>query len=217
MTATTDWLDLGTSTLSEASGLPCALDPALRPVWPRATVAGPAYPVACGPADNLAIHRAVETAPPGSVLVVAAGGVAVGHWGEVLTWAALDRGIAGLVIDGSVRDVDALERLRFPVFARGISMLGTGKAERGTVGEPTDVAGVSVAAGDQVVGDRDGVLVLPGAVAEQVLVAAQARAEKERGVIARLQTGERTLDVYGWREVAEGRVPVPATIDGGAR
>jgi 4-hydroxy-4-methyl-2-oxoglutarate aldolase len=217
MTASTDWLGLGTSTLSEASGRSCALDPALRPVWPRAAVAGPAYPVSCGTADNLAIHRAVETAPPGSVLVVAAGGVAVGHWGEVLTWAALDRGIAGLVIDGSVRDVDALERLRFPVFARGISMLGTGKAERGTVGEPTDVAGVSVAAGDQVVGDRDGVLVLPGAVAEQVLVAALARAEKERGVIARLQTGERTLDVYGWREVAEGRVPVPATTDGGAR
>lgn len=217
MTAATDWLGLGTSTLSEASGLPCALDPALRPVWPRAAVAGPAYPVSCGTADNLAIHRAVEAAPPGSVLVVAAGGTAVGHWGEVLTWAALDRGIAGLVIDGSVRDVDALERLHFPVFARGISMLGSGKSKRGTVGEPTKVAGVLVAAGDQVVADRDGVLVLPGAIADDVLLDARARAEKERTVIARLQAGERTLDVYGWREVAEGRVPVPATTDGGAR
>jgi 4-hydroxy-4-methyl-2-oxoglutarate aldolase len=212
-----DWLALGTSTLSEASGLHCSLDPALRPLWPGAAVAGPAYPVQCGREDNLAIHRGVDLAPAGSVLVVAAEGAAVGHWGEILTWAALERGIAGLVIDGSVRDVDALERLGFPVFARGVSMRGTGKQVAGVAGEPVEVTGVLVTLGDQVVGDRDGVLVLPGTVADQVLAAGRARVEKEQAVIARLRAGERTLDVYGWREVADGRVPVSAATDGGVR
>ncbi|MEK1932427.1 MAG: dimethylmenaquinone methyltransferase, partial [Pararhizobium sp.] len=80
---------LGTSTLYEASGLPTsAIDPAIRPVWTGASLAGPAYPVECAPGDNLAIHVAMENAPRGSILVVATGGFVAGYWGEVLTVAA---------------------------------------------------------------------------------------------------------------------------------
>jgi 4-hydroxy-4-methyl-2-oxoglutarate aldolase len=192
-------LRLGTSTIYEASGLPCALDVALRPMWLGAAVSGPAYPVVCEPGDNLAIHHAVERAPRGSVLVVAAGGRLVGYWGEILSWAALVQGIRGLVIDGGVRDIDALERMGFPVFAVGVSMLGTGKARVPAVGEPLELGGVVVRTGDLVVADRDGVLCLPREAVPGALDRAIAREAKEQQVIEKLKKGERTLDLYDWR------------------
>lgn len=154
---------LGSATLYEASGLPCAADPLVRPVWPGAFVAAPAYPLVCAPGDNLAIHIAMERVPRGSVLVVATGNVIAGYWGEVLTVAAEAAGVAGLVIDGGVRDVAALAARRFPVFARGISVRGTVKASAPSVGQPAICAGVPVAAGDLVVADDDGVIVVPAA------------------------------------------------------
>src|SRR5471030_2668383 len=120
---------LGTSTLYEASGLPTsAVDPAIRTVWPGASVAGAAYPLECSPGDNLSIHIAMEKVPRGSVLVISTGGFVAGYWGEVLTVAAEAAGVVGLVIDGGVRDIAAVTARRFPVFARGISVRGTVKA-----------------------------------------------------------------------------------------
>src|SRR5690349_18887881 len=111
---------LGTSTLHEASGLATSsVDPAIRTVWPGASVAGPAYPLECSPGDNLSIHIAMEQVPRGSVLVVSTGGFVSGYWGEVLTVAAEAAGVVGLVIDGGVRDIAALVARRFPVFTRG--------------------------------------------------------------------------------------------------
>src|SRR6266849_8091293 len=106
--------ELGAATLGEsgAAGMPSRM----RAAWPGAALAAPAYPVRCTPGDNLAVHVAVTRAPAGSVLVVDVGNVPDrGYWGEVLTTAAHARGISGLVIDGGVRDVAALERLGFPV------------------------------------------------------------------------------------------------------
>ena len=152
---------LGAATLGESGARP--MPPRIRPVWPGATVAAPAYPVRCTPGDNLAVHVAVSRAPSGSVLVVDVGDVSDrGYWGEVLTTGALARGIGGLVIDGGVRDVAALERLGFPVFSRTVALRGATKVERGAIGSPVDVAGVPVAPGDWVVGDVDGVVVVPG-------------------------------------------------------
>jgi 4-hydroxy-4-methyl-2-oxoglutarate aldolase len=197
-----DWLSLGASTVYEASGLPCALSPALRPVWKGARLCGPALTVRCSPADNLGIHRAVELAPPGCVLVVDARGVLVGYWGEVLTRAALKQGVVGLVIDGAVRDIDALERLRFPVFARGVSMQGTTKTDPGVIGQPIRICGAMVESGSLMLGDRDGVLSLPAGRVEQTAENARARQEQERRYFARIEDGESTLDLYGWRERA---------------
>lgn len=198
-------LTLGTATLFEASGLQCAIDPAIRAVWPGATVAAPAFPVQCSPGDNLAIHLAMERAPRGSVLVVSTGNFIAGYWGEVLTVAAEAAGLAGLVIDGGVRDVTALERRRFPVFCRGVSVCGTVKASAPAVGLPLRMSGVPVIAGDWVVADADGVIVLPAESFDSVLAAGEVRASKETAMMKALQQGAKTLDLLGlsaWRSRA---------------
>lgn len=190
-------LQHGTSTLCEASKLPCWLDYAIRPVWKGAAVAGPAYPLRCAPADNLAIHIAVDAVPPGHVLVVDASGYVAGYWGEVLTVAAEARHITGIIIDGGLRDIDALERRKFPAFARGIGMRGTVKFHAPSVGEPIVIAGVTIALGDLVVGDTDGVLAIPQAEVARTLAAARQRTEKEATTMKRLLAGETTLDMLG--------------------
>ncbi len=186
--------DLGAATLGEsgASGMPSRI----RPVWPGAVLAAPAYPVACTPGDNLAVHVAVARAPEGSALVVDVGSVvARGYWGEVLTTGAQSRGLAGLVIDGGVRDVAALERLEFPVFSAAISLPGATKASPGSAGLPATVAGVPVAAGDWVVGDVDGVVVVPAASVEEVIAAGRKREAAEVGYFEALRGGSTTLDL----------------------
>lgn len=119
---------LGTATLHEASGQKGALPFGIKPLSPTMRVAGPAFTVATPPGNNLWIHRALAAATPGDVLVVATSGHhEAGYWGDIMTVAALARGIAGLVIDGCVRDSEAIARLEFPVFARGLSIRGTKK------------------------------------------------------------------------------------------
>ncbi|MEK7891900.1 dimethylmenaquinone methyltransferase [Burkholderia contaminans] len=194
---------LGTSTLYEASGLATSsVDPAIHTVWPGASVAGPAYPLECSPGDNLSIHIAMEQVPRGSVLVVSTGGFVSGYWGEVLTVAAEAAGIVGLVIDGGVRDIAALTARRFPVFTRGICMRGTIKASAPSVGQPISFAGTPVAAGDLVVADDDGVLVIPAAHVEETLALGQVRAGKEAKMMDALREGRSTLELMGltsWR------------------
>ena len=189
---------LGTSNLFEASGVSTSsVDPTIRTVWPGAFVAGPAYPVECSPGDNLAIHVAMEKVPRGSVLVVSTDGFNTGFWGEVLTLAAEAVGVVGLVIDGGVRDIAAPTVRRFQVFASGISMRGTIKASVPSVGKPISLAGTPVVAGDLVVADDDGVLVVPAAHVEATLVKGKARADKEAAVVEQLVQGRMTLDVWG--------------------
>jgi 4-hydroxy-4-methyl-2-oxoglutarate aldolase len=190
---------LGVATVYEASGLDCALDPALRPVWRCPRVAGRALPVRTHPADNLPLHLAVERARPGDLLVVDGREEICGYWGEVLAVAAQQRGIVGLVIDGGVRDTTEQEDLGFPVWSRGVGVRRTGKFWPGLVGEAIAVAGVLVRPGDAVVADADGVLVLPAEAVAATLVAARRRIEKEDGIIRRLRAGELTMDVYGFR------------------
>jgi 4-hydroxy-4-methyl-2-oxoglutarate aldolase len=195
---------LGAATVGEAGGVP--MDPRIRPVWPGARIAAPAYPVRCSPGDNLAIHVAVAAAPPGRALVVDVGDErAFGYWGEVLTTAAMARRIAGLVIDGGVRDSMALESHRFPVFATVVALRGASKDRPGSVGRPVVVGGVSVSEGDWVVGDRDGVVVVGGDALEDAVAAGRARADKEAVMFAELTDGRTTLELLGLD---------PAPVDG---
>src|SRR6185503_5825112 len=128
-----DLVALGAATLGESGG--AAMEPRIRAAWSGAAVAGPAFTARCPDGDNLAIHVAVTRAPAGSVLVVdASDRPALGYWGEVLTTAAEARGIAGLVIDGGVRDVAALEAHAFPVFSSMIALRGATKQLAGGVG-----------------------------------------------------------------------------------
>ena len=187
---------LGSATLGESGGR--AADRRLRPAWPGAALAAPVYPVGCAPGDNLAVHVAVTRAPKGSALAVDVGWVADrGYWGEVLTTAAEAAGLAGLVLDGGVRDVAALESHRFPVFAAGIALTGATKDKPGTVGAPVRVGGVLVGPGDWVVADVDGVTFVPAAALEQVLAAGREREAKEAGFFEALRSGSTTIELLG--------------------
>jgi 4-hydroxy-4-methyl-2-oxoglutarate aldolase len=192
----TELLGLGAATLGESGGHP--MRPRIRAVWSGARVAAPAFPVRCTPGDNLAIHVAVATAPAGSVLAVDVGDEdEFGYWGEVLTTGAQSRGIAGLVIDGGVRDTAALEAHGFPVFSTTVALRGASKTRPGTVGAPAEVGGVSVAVGDWIVGDSDGVVVVRGGALEDVLGAGRARTTKEEGMFTALREGKTTLELLG--------------------
>ena len=161
-----------------------------------ARLAARAVPVRCFPGDNLAIHVAVARAGSGSVLVVDVGDVSVrGYWGEVLTTGAEARGLQGLVIDGCVRDVEALEAHGFPVFSAGIALPGATKSAPGSVGMPATVGGVLVSLGDWVVGDRDGVTVVHGGSLQAVIEAGRARATKESAMFEKLRGGSTTVEL----------------------
>jgi 4-hydroxy-4-methyl-2-oxoglutarate aldolase len=174
-----------------------AVDPAIRAAWPGATVAGPAFTVQGAGGDNLALHNAVLAAPAGSVLVADLGGAAHGHWGEVLAVAAQQRGIAGLVIDGGVRDRDEMRDRSFPVFSRNDTVRGTRKLFPGVLGVDIRLGGVPVSTGDLVVGDADGLVILPAMRVPAVLDRADARVAQEATILDQLRGGATTLELYG--------------------
>jgi len=180
------------------AGAPAVLaaEPELRAAWTGARLAAPAFTVRGVGGDNLALHGAVYAAPAGSLLVVDLQGARHGHWGEVLAVAAQQRGLAGLVLDGGVRDVTELAAMGFPVFAR-LTVVGTGKQYPGIFGGTVRIAGVDVGPGDLVVGDADGVIAIPTAHLERTLENADARVADERRAIQALRAGATTLDLYG--------------------
>ena len=185
-------LELGAATLGESGGRP--MRARIRAAWGGARVAAPAFPVRCTPGDNLAIHVAVAEAPPGFALVVDVGDQPeLGYWGEVLTTGAQARGLAGLVIDGGVRDVSALGAHHFPVFSTMVALRGATKNRPGAVGATVTVGDVEVQKGDWVVGDSDGVTVVPAIVLPEVLAAGRARAAKEEAYFAALRSGTTTM------------------------
>ena len=187
---------LGAATLGESGGQPMA--PRVKAAWRGARISAPAYPVTCAPGDNLAIHVAVAHAPAGSVIVASVGDEpARGYWGEVLTTGAESRGIVGLVIDGGVRDVSALEAHGFPVFSSMVALRGATKELAGSAGSNATVGDVVVHAGDWIVADADGVTVLPQAKLDDVLAAGRAREAKEAGFFEALRAGKTTVELLG--------------------
>jgi 4-hydroxy-4-methyl-2-oxoglutarate aldolase len=193
---------ISAATLHEAAGRRGALPGAIAAVSDRFRLCGPAYPVRCPPGDNLWLHRAVYAAEPGEILVVdVGGGYDFGYWGEVLTRAAIARRLGGLVIDGGVRDRDQLIAAGLPVFSRGLRIQGTVKdpAGAGAIGDPIELGSVTVARGDLVVGDSDGVVVIDAASALAAAAAGRLRDEKEADMMIKLDQGATTLDLLGLR------------------
>jgi 4-hydroxy-4-methyl-2-oxoglutarate aldolase len=185
---------LGAATLGESGGRP--MSPRVRAAWRGARISAPAFPVTCAAGDNLAIHVAVAEAPAGQVLVVSVGIEAErGYWGEVLTTGAEARGIAGLVIDGGVRDVSALEAHGFPVFSTLIALRGATKEHPGRVGGSSIVGDIQVEQGDWIVADADGVVVIPHTKLDDVLAAGQAREAKEAHYFEELRAGRTTIEL----------------------
>jgi 4-hydroxy-4-methyl-2-oxoglutarate aldolase len=161
-------------------------------------LAGPALPVRCRPGDNLALHLAIAAAKPGEVLIVDYGGsLDSGPFGEIMALACQMRGIAGMVIDGAVRDSAQIAALGFPVFARGLNIRGTTKEDRGVIGEAVKLGGVTISAGDMILADADAILALAAADLGLALAAARTRAAREAQMMERLRHGETTLSILG--------------------
>ncbi len=195
-----DLVPLGTATLAEAWPGARVLAAPPAPIAPGMALAGPAVTLRARPGDNLALHLAIASAPPGSVLVADYGGATdSGPFGEIMALACRMRGIAGLVIDGAVRDSAQIAALGFPVFARGLDIRGTTKTDRGLHGTPVTLGGVTIAPGDIVLADADAIVVIPAADLPAALAAARGRAAREAAMMDRLRKGETTLDILGLR------------------
>jgi 4-hydroxy-4-methyl-2-oxoglutarate aldolase len=196
--------ECGVATVHEAMGRTGLLDASIRPIFTGARVAGSAVTVMCAPADNLMIHAAVSVVRPGDVLVVTTfSPSSAGMFGELLGESCRAHGVAGLVIDGGVRDTAQLTALGFPVWSRAIWAQGTTKVVAGSVNLPIVCAGAQVHPGDVIIGDADGVVVVPQAEAASVVAAAEARLAQEARMRERLRAGELGLDVHGLREALE--------------
>jgi regulator of RNase E activity RraA len=156
------------------------MDIGIRAVWsPIPRMAGPAYTVSCPPGDNLMLHAAIYRAEPGSIIVVQAGDVNYAMSGGNVCAVAQQRGIAGFVIDGVIRDVAEVREAKFPVYCRGVVPVPGKKQKLGTLNQPITCGGVTVNAGDMVVADEEGIVVIPSAQQETIWEIAKLRTDKD--------------------------------------
>lgn len=197
--------EAGVATVHEAAGGPGLLDPGIRPIQEGRRIAGSAVTVSCAPGDNIMVHAAVEVIEPGDVLVVATTSPSThGMFGELLATSVLTRRCAGVVVDAGVRDVSDLRHMGLPVWSRAVHAAGTMKGTPGSVNIAVACGGVTVHAGDVVVADDDGVVVVERNRAVEVLEGVRRRLEREEEARARLSGGELGVDFYGFRERLEG-------------
>lgn len=196
----------GVATVHEAQGRSGLLRPYMRPIYAAARVAGSAVTVVCAPGDNLMIHAAISVVQPGDVLVVTTFSESTdGMFGELLAESCRAHGIAGLVIDAGVRDTTEIIAHGFPVWSKAVSAQGTTKMVPGSVNVPVVCAGAHIEPGDVIIGDADGVAVVPRGTAGAIADAADQRLAKEERTRARLKAGELGLDIYGLRDVLAQR------------
>ncbi|GGE51527.1 S-adenosylmethionine--2-demethylmenaquinone methyltransferase [Agaricicola taiwanensis] len=183
-----------TSTLSDAMGRHGAMKSEIRPIFDDISLVGSAFTVLCFPGDNLMTHKALQMVGPGDVLVIDDGDHDTGCFGHRSALQARSRGGVGVVASGSIRDLALLRRERFPVFCRSVSPRAPQKNTPGSINVPVQVGGLAVCPGDIIVGDDDGVVVVPLASAEEILAKALQRDRAEADAIAKGETGELPLD-----------------------
>ena len=197
--------ELGVATVHEAAGRTGVIDIALTQVVPGSRVAGPARIALCAAGDNSMVHAVIAHALPGDVLVLTSREPApVALVGELLATQAQSQGVAGILVDGAVRDFDELVAIGLPIWTRFVRAQG---ATKGTVGEldvPVTIGGAEIKPGDLVVMDCDGAMALASAQVEEVLPLALERAEREREMRLRYAAGELSYNVNGLREIVEG-------------
>lgn len=197
--------EAGVATVHEAAGRTGLLPPRIRPIQQGLTIAGSAVTVACAAGDNMMVHAAVEVVRPGDLLVVAVSEPSTdGMFGELLATSLVAHGCHGLVIDAGVRDTAELREMGFGVWSRAVYAQGTVKETPGSVNLPVTIGGQTINAGDVVVADDDGVVVIDRVMATTVLGASRERIAREETIRNRLEDGELGVDFYGLRERLEG-------------
>jgi 4-hydroxy-4-methyl-2-oxoglutarate aldolase len=190
---------LATATIYESNGKWGDVGPPIRPLIDGVRMAGPAYTVKAMPGDNLVIFRAIDEAPPGSVLVIDAGATdRATIWGGTSTVACVAKGIVGCVTNAAVRDMAQIREMKFPVYAPGINVRGTSKGHPGWTNIPIAIADVPVKSGDLVIGDEDGVVIVAAEKAVEVAKKAFARSKEEDAREDRLRRGETMKQVIGY-------------------
>lgn len=193
---------LDVATVYEASGRKGYIGNAVRPIATGTRICGPAYTVQCAPGDNLMLHKALQRAASGDVLVASVGGVPdFGYWGGLMATAAVARGLAGLAIDGCVRDSAEIRGMGFPVFCRGFCIRGTTKAVLGLINYPLNFNQVTIFPGDLVLGDDDGMVVVRLEECREVLENALKRVNAEEAKAKQLKAGVSSVELNSLEKV----------------
>ena len=181
---------IGTATVHEASGRKGYVDCAIKPIAKGVRICGPAFTVEGSPRDNLMLHKALERAQPGDVIVASVRGYyESGYWGGLMNTSAMAKNLGGLAIDGCVRDSEELIESGFPIFCRGFCIQGTGKWGMGLVNHPIVFGGAIVRPGDLILGDNDGMVVVERESCADVLAKSQARDDAEGKKAIQLAAG----------------------------
>jgi 4-hydroxy-4-methyl-2-oxoglutarate aldolase len=195
---------LASATVHEAAGRSQVVDLDLVQIVPGSVAHGPARTVRCGQDDNLMVHAAVAEAEPGEILVLTMPEPRpVALVGDLLATQMKGRGVAAVLVDAAVRDVEELRGLGLPIWARWVRVRGADKRTPGTIGEPVEVGGATIRQGDLVVMDADGAVVVEKERIEEVLAAAAEREAKEADKRAKLQDGHLSYDLDGLRKLVE--------------
>ena len=196
---------LGVATIHEAAGRTGIIDVPLTQIVAGSRVAGPARIALCAPGDNTMVHAVVAHASPGDVLVLTSAEPApVALVGELLATQAQAQGVAGILVDGAVRDLDELAAIGLPIWTRFVRAQGATKGVAGKLDVPVVVGGAEIRPGDLVVMDCDGAMALPSERIDEVLPLALERAEREAAMRERYASGELSYDLQGLREIVDG-------------
>jgi 4-hydroxy-4-methyl-2-oxoglutarate aldolase len=184
------------ATLADTMGRHGVMSPEIRPIFEGIQLVGAAFTVLNYPNDNITTHQALMLAQPGDVLVLDEGdGNVTGSFGHNMSLQARNRGVVGIVSSGCIRDLRLLREERYPVFSRGVCARSAQKNTPGSINMPIQVGGIVVCPGDIIVGDDDGVAVVPLADAHDVLRRAQERMQMERTQAADIQEGKKPLEI----------------------
>lgn len=195
---------LPVANISDCMARMTSAGPRLRPMHRSGYLAGPALTVKCRPGDNLMIHKALTMAQRGDVIVVDAGGdLTNALFGEIMVATSVARGVAGVVLNGAVRDSEEIGAGEFPLYAAGVTHRGPYKDGPGEINVPVAIDGMVIHPGDLVVGDADGLLCVPYDSVEEVLAATRKKMEAEKQMLADIAAG--TLDT-AWIDATLERI-----------